>query len=299
MWRTDLALEMRESFPGDEKEVQGVVLTKEKLEEETIEITRVEIKDEKGARAMGKPRGTYVTIESEFLEEKKEFLVETLKEYLWELSGEITGKRILVAGLGNREMTPDSLGPYVVENLFVTRHLLREFGEDFRKKYKMENVSAIVPGVMGQTGMESSEILKGIIRETKPELLIVVDALAARNLNRVNKTIQLTDTGICPGAGIGNNRKELNQKNLGIPVIAVGVPTVVDAATIVEDRMELALKKEGYEKEEIHRFLGSLDYRSMGSFFVTPKTVDEEIRLMGDIISEALNMGFSNIYTNG
>ncbi|MFW5647227.1 MAG: GPR endopeptidase [Acetivibrio ethanolgignens] len=303
MWRTDLALEMRESFPEDKEEIRGVILTKEKQEEEKIEITRVEIKDEKGERAMGKPRGTYITIESELLKEKgeeaKEPMVKAVKKHLEELSGGIFGKKTLIAGLGNREMTPDALGPYVVEQLFVTRHLIQEFGESLKKKYEMESVSAIAPGVMGQTGMETCEILKGIIHETKPDLLIVVDALAARNLKRVNTTIQLTDTGISPGAGVGNNRKELNQKNLGIPVIALGVPTVVDAATIVEDRMETALKKEGYSEEEIGSFLGSLDYRGMGSFFVTPKTIDEEIRLLGDTISEALNSCFSNIYTNG
>lgn len=303
MWRTDLALEMRESFPEDKEEIRGVILTKEKQEKEKIEVTRVEIKDEKGERAMGKPRGTYITIESELLnkqgEEAREPVAKAVKKYLEELSGGLFGKKTLIAGLGNREMTPDALGPYVVEQLFVTRHLIREFGEGLKEKYEMESVSAIAPGVMGQTGMETVEILKGIIYETKPDLLIVVDALAARNLNRVNTTIQLTDTGISPGAGVGNNRKELNKKNLGIPVVALGVPTVVDAATIVEDRMETALQKEGYSEKEIKSFLESLDYRSMGSFFVTPKTIDEEIRLLGDTISEALNSCFSNIYTNG
>lgn len=303
MWRTDLALEMRESFPEDKEEIRGVILTKEKQEKEKIEVTRVEIKDERGERAMGKPMGTYITIESELLnkqgEEAREPVAKAVKKYLEELSGGLFGKKTLIAGLGNREMTPDALGPYVVEQLFVTRHLIREFGEGLKEKYEMESVSAIAPGVMGQTGMETVEILKGIIYETKPDLLIVVDALAARNLNRVNTTIQLTDTGISPGAGVGNNRKELNKKNLGIPVVALGVPTVVDAATIVEDRMETALQKEGYSEKEIKSFLGSLDYRSMGSFFVTPKTIDEEIRLLGDTISEALNSCFSNIYTNG
>lgn len=303
MWRTDLALEMRESFPEDQQEIQGVILTKEKKEDEGIEVTRVEITDEQGARMMGKPQGTYITIEAEDLKEKDESyqkpVARVLKQYLEELSGGLTGKKTLIAGLGNREVTPDALGPYVVDNLFTTRHLIREFGEALKEKYEMESVSAIAPGVMGQTGMESGEILKGIIAETKPDMIIVIDALAARSVNRVNTTIQLTDTGISPGAGIGNNRQMLNRESLGIPVIALGVPTVVDAATIVEDRMAEALKKEGYEEGEIEQFLGELDYKGMESLFVTPKTIDEEVKQISYTISEALNSCFSNIYTNG
>lgn len=303
MWRTDLALEVRESFPEDHKEIQGVILTKERKEEEKIETTRVEIKDERGERAMGKPRGTYITIESSYLREKDESyqkpIARALKKYLEELSGGLKGKKTLIAGLGNREVTPDALGPYVVDNLFTTRHLIKEFGEALKEKYEMESVSAIAPGVMAQTGMESSEILKGIIEETKPDLVIVVDALAARSTSRVNATIQLTNTGISPGAGIGNNRKALNEKSLGVKVIALGVPTVVDAATIVEDRMGEALGKKGYNEDEIQRFLGELDYHSMGSLFVTPKTIDEEVKQISYTISEALNACFSNIYNNG
>lgn len=303
MWRTDLALEMRESFPEDDKEIKGVILTKEQKKDKQMEITRVEIKDEKGAKAMGKPRGTYITIESLALKEKDETykkpVIEEIKRYLEELSGGLKGKKTLVAGLGNREVTPDALGPYVVDNLFTTRHLIQEFGKEFQEKYEMEAVSAIAPGVMAQTGMESSEILKGIIEETKPDLIIIIDALAARSVNRLNTTIQLTDTGISPGAGVGNNRKKLNEESLGVPVLALGVPTVVDAATIVEDRMEEALKKQGYTEEEIGSFLGELDYHSVGSMFVTPKTIDEEVKQISDTISEALNVCFSNIYNKG
>lgn len=303
MWRTDLALEVRESFPEDNEEIKGVILTKEKKKEKNIETTRVEIKDERGERAMGKPKGIYITIESPWLKEKDESyqkpVAEELKKYLEELSGGLKGKRTLIAGLGNREVTPDALGPYVVDNLFTTRHLIKEFGKDFQKKYEMESVSAIAPGVMAQTGMESGEILKGIIEETRADLVIVVDALAARSTSRVNTTIQLTDTGISPGAGIGNNRRVLNQESLGARVIALGVPTVVDAATIVTDRMGEALKKQGYEEEEIERFLEALDYRSMGSMFVTPKTIDEEVKQISYTISEALNGCFSNIYNSG
>lgn len=303
MWRTDLALEMRESFPEDNEEIRGVILTKERKEETQVEVTRVEIKDKRGERAMGKPMGTYITIETPRLKEKDESyhkpVTEEIRKYLEELSGGLKGKKTLVAGLGNREVTPDALGPNVVDNLLATRHLIREFGGEFQKKYEMESVSAIAPGVMAQTGMESSEILKGIIEETKPDLVIIVDALAARSTSRLNTTIQLTDTGISPGAGVGNNRRTLNEESLGIRVIALGVPTVVDAATIVEDRMGEALKKQGYGEEEITGFLRELDYHSVGSMFVTPKTIDEEVKQIGYTISEALNACFSNIYNKG
>jgi spore protease len=299
MWRTDLALEVRESFPEDNEEIQGVILKKERREAGKIELTRLEIKDEKGEETMGKPKGTYLTVETDYLCEKDEdcqrSVVKLLCEYLEELSGGLQGKKTLIAGLGNRQMTPDALGPYVVDRLFATRHLFCTFGKSFGEKFELENVSAIAPGVMAQTGMESGEILKGIIEETKPDLLIAIDALAARNTRRVNRTIQLTDTGICPGAGIGNNRKILNKESLGLPVLGLGVPTVVDVATIVEDRMSEALGNRGYDDREIQSFLHELNYSGMGSFFVTPKTIDEEVRQISNTISEALNACFSHM----
>ncbi len=300
MWRTDLAMEVRESFPENGEEIKGVVLKKERNEKDNIETTRVEITDKEGERIMGKPCGIYLTIESPHLKEKDESFQEpiskALRKCLEELSGGLKGKKTLIAGLGNREVTPDALGPYVVDNLFTTRHLLREFGKEFQEKYQMESVSAIAPGVMAQTGMESGEILKGIIEETKPDLIIAVDALAARSTARLNTTIQLTDTGIAPGAGIGNNRKVLNEKSLGVKIIALGVPTVVDVATIVEDSMSMALEEKGYTSGEIDGFLKELECHAMENFFVTPKTVDEEVKQISYTISEALNECFSNIY---
>ena len=184
--RTDLALEIRESFEEDDVEIRGVVLERNPGITEGIEISRVVIRDERGAAAMGKPIGTYITIEAPKLksagEEYKEQLSKEIAGQLREMCRDLRQKRILVAGLGNRDATPDALGPMVVDQLFVTRHLIREFGKDFKEKHGLADVSAVAVGVMGQTGMESFEILKGIIRETKPELIIAVDALAARNV---------------------------------------------------------------------------------------------------------------------
>ena len=148
---------------------------------------------------------------------------------------------VLVVGLGNRAVTPDSLGPRVADNLSITRHILKEYGKFAFGKEGVNSVSSIVPGVMAQTGMESMEIVAGVVKETKPDFVIAVDALAARNTKRLNRTIQVTDTGINPGSGVGNHRHGLNEKSLGVPVIAIGIPTVVDAATIVNDTMSSLL----------------------------------------------------------
>lgn len=291
--RTDLALEVRESFENDNVEIKGVVLKEDYIKSDDIKVTTVVIKDEQGQNAMQKPMGTYITIEAPRLHETDEDyhkpLSKEIAKYLEELSGGLKEKEILIAGLGNREVTPDSLGPQVVDNLFVTRHLISEFGEEFREKHEMGSLSAIAPGVMAQTGMESSEILKGIIGETKPKLLIVIDALAARSTSRINTTVQITDTGICPGSGVGNNRKALNKESLGIDVIALGVPTVVDAATIVNDTMEHFLVKKGFEEKEINVFMREINEDKITNMFVTPKNIDESIKRISYTISEALN----------
>lgn len=294
--RTDLALEIRESFPDDDVEIKGVELRESKNPKKDIKITSVIIKDEAGSKAMHKPIGTYITIEAPKLNEDDESyhepLTDEIAKYIKELSGGVEHKSVLIAGLGNREVTPDALGPYVVDNLFVTRHLIQEFGDEFKKQNKLEVMSAIAPGVMAQTGMETSEILKGIIAETKPELVIVIDALAARSINRLNTTIQICDTGISPGSGVGNNRKELNKKSLGIPVLSLGVPTVVDAATIIEDRMEEMLSAQGFGDGEINQFINEMNNDSMRNLFVTPKNIDESIKRISFTISEALNQCF-------
>ncbi len=294
--RTDLALEVRESFEDDDVEIRGVVLEEEQDEENEIKVTKVIIKDEQGAKAMGKPIGNYITIEAPKLKDSDDSyhkpVMCQIGRYIKELAKGLEDKHVLVAGLGNRNLTADALGPQVVEHLFVTRHLVNEFGKEFAKRNKMEAVSAISPGVMGQTGMESSEILKGIIKQTEPDLLIVIDALAARSVSRLTTTIQITDTGISPGAGVGNNRNALNIESIGIPVIAIGVPTVVDAATIVDDIMEGALRNKGFSEEEVYQFLAEMNDRQVNNMFVTPKNIDDSIHRISYTISEALNSLF-------
>lgn len=286
MKRTDLALEEKESIEGD-KEIAGVVLEEKTMEDGKIKISKVEIKDKHGSKIMRKPIGSYITIET------KEVDLECMKDItcnqLKKLFGNLKKNKIMVVGLGNREITPDALGPKVIDQLFVTRHLIREFGKDFQERNHFIEMCALAPGVMAQTGMESREILQGIIENVMPDVVIVIDALAARNVSRVNRTIQITDTGICPGAGVGNNRKALNKETLGVDVIAIGVPTVVDAETIVEDRVEESLLQAGFSGEEVQVFLKEIRFRKEQNMFVTTKDVDEEINKMSEVISEAIN----------
>ncbi len=241
--RTDLALEDKERFESDNVEVQGVSLKEDYDEEREIKVTTVKIETENGAKVMRKPVGTYITMEAPNMAVPDE-------DYHDEISGELAkflarfikkdkeDFSVLVVGLGNRKVTPDALGPYVVDNLNITRHIVKEYGKYAMGEENVHLVSAIVPGVMAQTGMETVEIIKGIVRETKPDMMIAVDALAARSSKRLNRTIQITDTGINPGSGVGNHRNAITKDTVGIPVVAIGVPTVVDAATIVNDTME-------------------------------------------------------------
>ncbi len=304
--RTDLALEMRERFAKDNVEVEGVVLEEEFRENKKIRVSTVIIKNEHGAEVMKKPEGTYITVEAAKLlsggEADQRIAGMEIGRQLKRLCEKKKIQKLLVAGLGNREVTPDSLGPLVIDHLLVTRHLLKEYGEGFLKRqfgHELEQeveLSAVAPGVMAQTGMEALEILKGIVHQTKPDLVLVIDALAARSVERLNTTVQLTDTGICPGAGIGNNRQAINKESLGCPVIAVGVPTVVDAVTIVMDSMEVLLKKQNYTKHEIGMFLSGVEtLRTVDTMFVTPKSIDEAIRSIGGAISEAVNFCFFGI----
>jgi len=295
--RTDLALEVRESFPEDDVEIKGVILTEDHDEKNNIKVSTVVIKDEKGAKAMQRPIGTYITIEAPDIDRADESyckpVSEEISRQLKKLAGDLKREEILVVGLGNRDVTPDALGPQVVDNLFITRHLINEYGNEFQKKNHLGNVSAISPGVMAQTGMETVEIIKGIIKETKPKLLIVIDALASRSVSRVNTTIQLTDTGISPGSGVGNNRKAIDEASLGTKVIALGVPTVVDAATIVADALTGYMKNTGFGEEDIDKFITEIREQQIDNMFVTPKNIDESIKRISFTVSEALNSCFA------
>lgn len=313
--RTDLALEEKERFESDDVEIQGVVLEEDYDEEQELKVTRVEIRTENGAKAMGKPVGTYLTLETPNLaipdEETHMNISARLCGYIGELIRKNTEEKddlsVLVVGLGNRNVTPDALGPYVADHLSVTRHIVKEYGKYAMGVDHANLISAIVPGVMGQTGMESTEIVRGIVNEIHPDLVIAVDALAARNSKRLNRTVQIADTGIHPGSGVGNHRSGLTEETLGVSVIGIGVPTVVDAATIVNDTMENfiaaletsdSLKGVGevlrsYNAGEKYEFVKELIAPHLNGMFVTPKDVDEMIHHISHTISEALNMLFS------
>lgn len=278
--RTDLALEARERFEED-VEIRGVSVEEQYDEIRDIRVTKVCIESENGAKAMGKPVGTYITLEAPKLSEPdKDYhreVSEALADCLHELLGTEEEKAVLVVGLGNREVTPDALGPEVVGNLRITRHLIREYGKAAFEKKKVHLVSGIVPGVMAQTGMETLEIVRGVAEETRPDVIVVIDALAARSSKRLNRTIQISDAGIHPGSGVGNHRHSLTRETIGVPVIAVGVPTVVDAATIVYDAV----------RDRTAVPLG------LNTMFVTPKDIDETIKSLSFTISEALNLVLS------
>lgn len=264
--RTDLALEEQERFREDNVEVSGVELHEWEQKQAGIRLSQVIIKNEEGARAMGKPVGRYLTLEAPGLAEKdRDFhreVTQTLAEQILELlkvhRAEDTS--ILVVGLGNEDATPDSLGPKVLDHLEVTRHLCLEYGKEFCEKHGYPVLSGLTPGVMAQTGMETAEIIKGVIKETRPGAVIVVDALAARSVQRLGVTIQLADTGIHPGSGVGNHRNALIEEELGIPVLALGVPTVIE-----------------------------LSEPEFGPMFVTPHDIDERVEMLSYTISEAIH----------
>lgn len=314
--RTDLAMEQKERFESDHVEVSGVVLEEEYDEEKEIKITTVRIETENGAKAMGKPVGTYLTLEAPnmaaadegYHREISETLAGFLGKYMKDTEeNQEKGYSVLVVGLGNREVTPDALGPYVVDQLNVTRHIVQEYGRYAVEKGRSRIVSAVVPGVMAQTGMESAEIIRGIVNETTPDLIMVIDALAARSTKRLNRTIQISDAGIHPGAGVGNHRSEITKDTMGIPVIAIGVPTVVDAATIVNDTMEnfitaletsetlkgVGVVLQGYNSAEKYELVKELIAPHLNGMFVTPKDIDDTVRRISYTISEAMNMLFA------
>lgn len=307
--RTDLALEARESYEADDVRIRGVKIWEEEDPEKEIYTTVVKIETENGAKAMGKPVGTYVTLEAPNLSDADEGyhreVSQEVAKRLIQLMGE-GRKSVLIVGLGNREVTPDALGPNVVSNLQITRHIIREFGKASLESGMDTSVSAIVPGVMAQTGMETLEIIQGVVKETQPELVVVIDALAARSTKRLNRTIQITDTGINPGSGVGNHRQGINREILGIPVIAIGVPTVVDAATIVNDTMENLVEAMDATEEmrQLGGVMGTLDKAEkyemirelisphLNTMFVTPKDIDDTVKRLSYTISEGLNLAF-------
>ncbi len=286
--RTDLALEASESLRGTEEADSGILMEEEYKQAKNLRITSVRITTKEAERVVGKPKGTYITLESsELLYADEDYHREISEELSRQIRRLIKGVEksknhsLLVVGLGNKDVTPDALGPLVADNLCINRHLKKEGSL----------ISAIVPGVMAQTGMETAEIVRGIVKETKPTVVIAVDALAARSTTRLNTTIQIADTGIHPGSGVGNHRHGLTKESLGVPVLAIGVPTVVDAATIAGDAMEQLLVT--MEESEKRGLIYSLLDERLKNLFVTPKDVDETVKRISYTISEAINLAFS------
>ena len=294
---TDLALEDKERYESDDVEISGVSVEEFYDEEYEIRVTEVKILTENGAKAMRKPIGTYITMEMANLVQAEEEYNKAISAKLAKYVGDILKLdqeeyTALVVGLGNRNVTPDALGPHTVDCLNVTRHIVKEYGKYAMGEEACQMVSAIAPGVMAQTGMETYEIIKGIVDTVKPDVVLVIDALAARNTKRLNRTIQIADTGIHPGSGVGNHRNEISEETLGIPVVAIGVPTVVSADVIVQDTMENLIS--ALEDDDKYEVIQDLIAPHLYGMFVTPKDIDESIDRIGATIAEGLNLLFTH-----
>ena len=288
--RTDLAMESRDFAHG----LSGIAL--HSRQRKAIKETHVCIETEEAARALEKARGTYITLDHPGLarcpaEERMEMaqaICEGLRTML-PPSGDL-----LVVGLGNRYMTADALGNRVLEDLLVTRHLKKMQDESLYGR--LRGVCGVAPGVLGVTGMETAEVVQGIVERVHPAAVIAIDALAARESNRICTTVQITDTGIRPGSGVGNHRAGLTKETLGVPVIAIGVPMVVYAAVIARDALSLLLEDIGINEEEhaqaIDTLMDKLASQGMGEMVVTPREVDELVGKVGRIIADGLNLAF-------
>lgn len=306
-FRTDLADERRELYRKANKienEIDGIEANEENITEK-IKVTRVKILNEQGEQAIGKRKGNYITIDINKMniitDEEIEKSAETLANEIKKLVEDKVEQKedILIVGLGNEEVTPDALGPNVVKEVEITRHII-----NYLPQYIDENarpVSAIAPGVLGTTGIETLEIIKGVVDNIKPKLLIVIDALASRSIERISSTIQISDTGIVPGAGVGNTRKELSIDTLGIPVIAIGIPTVVETAVVVNDALDLFIEKlqqEAKSNEYLNKLKAEDNYEEIKeallpkdfNFIVTPKEIDNLITNMSQVVAKGINM---------
>ena len=278
MRRTDLAMEARELW----QEQAGAVTALPGVEawdglREGIPVNTVRVLDERGERALGKPRGNYVTLTLEGLASREEGIfqrcVQAVAEEISALIQDIPGDAlVLVAGLGNRAITPDAIGPKVHQNTLVTRHLVRQMPEHFGA---LRPVASVAAEVMGTTGVESGELVRAVCEKIRPACVVAVDALASRSLKRLCRTVQIADTGITPGSGVGNHRLGLTRDTLGAPVVAVGVPTVVDGATLAAD------------------LLGTEELPDLGEgrdMLVTPKDIDSQVNDMAKVIGYGISM---------
>lgn len=285
-YRTDLAIEnveMYEEESGTTGDIDGVEMHKIYYNED-IEATRIKIKDSKGEAVLQKPMGNYITLEIDGLidgeEELKQRASKAFAEELKQLIKFNYNLKVLVIGLGNDKVTPDSLGPYTVSKVRVTRHWFIIYKSDGDEEQSC--VSGFIPGVMGSTGIETAELIKKAASIANPDIILVVDSLAARNIGRVSTTIQINDTGISPGAGMGNHRAMLNEKTLGHRVISVGVPTVIDSSTLIMDALE------GYIKNpvEVENYIE----QNGQDMIVTSTDIDQVIKDFSDIIANGINI---------
>ena len=290
-FRTDLAVERREIFKRANKinsEIDGIKIETKNLND--IKVTNVKIENEKGAEALKRKIGNYITIDLDTINnlslEKEKEVIQVFSNELKMIIDQHIDKsdEILIVGLGNLNATPDSFGAKVVENIEITRHIKMFLPNAIDKTVR--SVSAIVPGVLGTTGIETIEIVKGITNNIKPKLIIAIDSLCSKNIDRIGKSIQISDTGIVPGGGVGNRQEELSEETLGIPVVGVGIPTVLDAATIVIDTLnncDIQINEdELVNKMKLNKF----------NFIVTPKEIDSLIEKITTIVSEGINMSF-------
>lgn len=308
--RTDLAIEAKEIYAKKNKKntIDGVIV--QSSQEDDVKVTRVDIKNDDGERNLNKPKGTYITLDIPKLTNYEPEDIDRVGKILGKEITEIVKKTnftenmtALVVGLGNWNITPDALGPKVISKLMITRHLKEYIPDSIDEGIRP--VCGIAPGVLGITGMETGEIIKGIVDRIKPNLIICIDALASRKMERVNSTIQIGNTGISPGSGIGNKRMEISEKTLGIPVIAIGVPTVVDAATMANDTIDLvieemtdaATKGSGFynmlkdiDKSEKEKMIHEILDPYIGNLMVTPKEVDMVIEILSKVISTGINV---------
>ncbi len=306
-FRTDLASERRDIYQkvqGAEGELNGIESQKEQINEK-LSVERVKITNEEGEKAIGKPKGIYTTIDIKNLKIAQEEEINKASEVLAKELGDIISMHIdkqgeiLVVGLGNESVTPDALGPKTINEIEVTRHFINYMPQYVKEGTRM--VSAISPGVLGTTGIETVEILKGVVQNINPKLVIVIDALASRSIERISSTIQISDTGIVPGAGVGNTRKEISQETLGVPVIAIGIPTVVELATLVSEGIDIFIERL-QEKAESNEYLNRLQQNdkyeevkealNVGEYnmIVTPKEIDGLIENMKEIVAQGINL---------
>ncbi|MCG9969258.1 GPR endopeptidase [Pelotomaculum terephthalicicum JT] len=314
----DLAIEAHDLVRGQTgQEIPGVVVDREKYENSSVTI--VKIVEEQAEQLMGKPRGNYITIEAPSLRENNRLaqqeIAEVLAKKLSSLFNLPEKANILLVGLGNWNATPDALGPKVIEHSMVTRHLFKYAPEELGEG--MRSVSAIAPGVLGITGIETAEIIKGIVEKIKPELVIVIDSLAAGSVDRIAATIQIADTGINPGSGIGNQRTGINQASMGVPVIAIGIPTVVHAAVIAQVTVEHFLEQlkenpvlnqiyQNLRPDFTHQVIDQVLQPFAGNLMVTPKEIDSLILNTSKTVAGGISMALHpsinfedfNIYLN-